>query len=103
MAGTKRIPLARRPATLVTPRAVELFVAMGKLRCTCNGHSSSCEACDEWWRLHDELHDELCLKPHEWPCVARQGPKARGTGLRGRGHRFPHGPIALGDPMSLRE
>ena len=78
MAGTKRIPLARRPATQITPRAIELFVAMGKLRCSCNGHSSCCEACDEWWRLHDELHDELCLKPHEWPCVARQGPKRAG-------------------------
>ena len=78
MPGTRRIPLARRPTTVVTPRATELFAAMGKLRCVCcNGHSS-CPACDEWWRLHAELHAELNLKPHEWPAVARQSPKGAG-------------------------
>ena len=34
MSGTRRVPLGRRPAVQITPRAVELFVAMDKLRCT---------------------------------------------------------------------
>ena len=76
MSGTKRIPVARRPMEQVTPRAVALFVAMGKLRCTCpppQQTRSPCLGCERWWGLHNELHDELRCKPWERPAVGRQG------------------------------
>ena len=28
-----------------------------------------CVACEEWQRAHNVLHDELGLKPWEWPAV----------------------------------
>src|SRR6266478_5324957 len=82
MSGTRRVPLARRPAVQITPRAVELFVAMGKLRCTCpppDPKRSPCPGCERWYDLHDELHGELACKPWEWPCVARHSPKRAGS------------------------
>jgi hypothetical protein len=82
MSGTRRVPLARRPAVQITPRAVELFVAMGKLRCTCAPPSPSrtlCAGCQHWYDLHAELNAELGCKPWEWPCVARQSPKRAGS------------------------
>jgi hypothetical protein len=82
MSGTRRTPLARRTAVQITPRAVELFVAMGKLRCTCAPPSpkrSPCPGCQRWYDLHTELHSELAARPWQWPCVARQGPKRAGS------------------------
>jgi hypothetical protein len=83
MSGTRRVPLGRRPAVQITPRAVELFVAMGPLRCTCPSPKpptqSTCPGCEHWYDLHDELHRELGAKPWEWPYVARQGPKRAGS------------------------
>jgi hypothetical protein len=84
MSGTRRTPLARRPAVQITPRAVVLFVAMGKLRCTClppprPPTRSPCAGCARWYDLHAELHVELHCKPWEWPCVARQSPKRAGS------------------------
>jgi hypothetical protein len=32
---TNRTPIQRPALTMISPRAVELFTAMGKLRCTC--------------------------------------------------------------------
>jgi hypothetical protein len=26
-----------------------------------------CAACDAWWEAHSQLHDELGLKPWQWP------------------------------------
>ena len=82
MSGTRRVPLARRPAVQITSRAVELFVAMGKLRCSCPPRSpkrSPCPGCERWFDLHDALHRELGAKPWEWPVVARKGPKRAGS------------------------
>jgi hypothetical protein len=82
MSGTRRTPLARRPAVQITPRAVELFAAMGRLRCTCAPpppERASCPGCQRWYDLHAELHAELGCKPWEWPCVARQSPKRAGS------------------------
>jgi hypothetical protein len=82
MSGTRRVPLARRPAVQITPRAIELYMAMGKLKCTCPPPSpkrSTCPGCERWYDLHDELHWELQCKPWEWPCIARQSPKRAGS------------------------
>jgi hypothetical protein len=82
MSGTRRTPLVRRPTVQITPRAVELYVAMGKLRCTCPPPSpgrTQCPGCARWYDFHAELHDELRCAPWEWPCVARQSPKRAGS------------------------
>jgi hypothetical protein len=83
MSGTRRTPLARRSAVQITPQAIELFVAMSKLRCTCPSPKpptrEPCPGCARWYDLHADLHDELRLEPWQWPCVARQSPKRAGS------------------------
>jgi hypothetical protein len=82
MSGTRRVPLVRRSAVQITPRAVELFVAMSKLRCTCLPPSPTrepCSGCRRWFDLHDALHEALQCEPWEWPCVSRQGPRRAGS------------------------
>jgi hypothetical protein len=79
---TNRTPIERPALTMITPRAIDLYVAMGKLRCTCPPPSlkrSPCRGCRRWHDLHAELHDELRCEPWEWPCVARQSPKRAGS------------------------
>jgi hypothetical protein len=82
MSGTRRVPLVRRPAVQITPRAIDLYAAMGKLKCTCPPPSptrSPCPGCERWADLHDDLHRELGAKPWEWPVVARRSPKRAGS------------------------
>jgi hypothetical protein len=81
---TNRIPIARSPVAQISPRAVELFVAMGRLRCSClppprPPTQGPCAGCQQWYDLHAELHDELQLPPWQWPCVARRSPKRAGS------------------------
>jgi hypothetical protein len=83
MSGTRRTPISRPPVAQVTARGVELFTAMGKLRCTCPSPrpptQGPCPGCEQWYDLHDALHTELKLPPWQWPCVARQSPKRAGS------------------------
>jgi hypothetical protein len=85
VSGTRRTPLDRPPVAQITPRAVDLFIAMGKLRCTCPPPPPEywkhkiCVGCERWYDLHGLLDDELGCEPWEWPCVARQGPKHAGS------------------------
>jgi hypothetical protein len=82
MSGTRRTPLVRRPTVQITPRAIDLYLAMSKLRCTCPPPSpgrTQCPGCQRWYDLHAELHEELRCAPWEWPCVARQAPKRAGS------------------------
>ena len=69
MPGTKRVRIARRRATPISPHAAALFRKMAYL-----------PASEEemWWYLHDQLHTALNLPPHVWPCVGQQGPKHAG-------------------------
>jgi hypothetical protein len=84
---TNRTPIQRPALTMISPRAVELFEAMGKLRCTCaprdwNGKywkHQQCAGCARWYDFHDELHRELGCEPWQWPCVSRQGRKRAGS------------------------
>jgi hypothetical protein len=80
---TNRTPIQRPALTTISPRAIELFVAMNKLRCTCPSPKpptlSPCPGCERWYDLHNELHIELQCRPWQFPCVGRQGPKAAGS------------------------
>src|SRR5438876_5151054 len=83
MSGTRRVPLARRPAVQITAEAVRLFQAMGKLKCSCPSPKPAtqgpCAGCERWYDLHADLHEELRCEPWEWPCVGRQGPRRAGS------------------------
>jgi hypothetical protein len=83
MSGTRRVPLARRPTVQITPRAIELYEAMGRLRCTCPSPKpptrEPCSGCRRWYDLHGELDEELRLPPWYWPIVGRQGARAAGS------------------------
>jgi hypothetical protein len=80
---TNRTPVARPAVAQITERAIDLFVAMGKLRCTCPSPRpptvGPCPGCERWYDLHDELTDELQCEPWQWPCVSRQSPKRAGS------------------------
>jgi hypothetical protein len=56
---TNRTPINRPPITRITPKAVNLFRRMQEVK----------DGSDEWWELHAKLHDELQLKPWEWPAI----------------------------------
>jgi hypothetical protein len=82
MSGTKRIPIARPPSLQVSPRAIELFEALGRTRKQRNavdcipddgsGYcSTKCKGCRDWYDLHAALHDELGLKPWQWLALPR--------------------------------
>jgi hypothetical protein len=79
---TNRVPISRPQVAQITDEAVRLFVAMGKLRCSCPPPAPTwqqpCPGCAQWCDLHEALHDELQLPPWEWPAVARQSPKRAG-------------------------
>jgi hypothetical protein len=80
MSGTRRIPINRRSVTAIAPRAVELYKAMRRIRCTCplpkpgrNAPSmrDQCRGCSKWWSLHSELDAALGpTKPWLWPHLA---------------------------------
>jgi hypothetical protein len=67
----------------ISPRAVDLYVAMGKLKCTCLPPAPTwqepCPGCARWYDLHADLHDELQLPPWQWPCIGRRSPKRAGS------------------------
>ena len=80
MSGTKRTPIARIGTALqITPRALELFAATERARrrrrsaaCVVGVYGQccmECGACQDWANAHSELHEELALKPWEFPCL----------------------------------
>jgi hypothetical protein len=86
MSGTKRVPIERRSTVQITERALDLWEAMNRLRCTClpviQEHywlHKMCASCRRWYDLHTELNDELHCEPWQWPCVARASPKRAGS------------------------
>jgi hypothetical protein len=66
---TKRTPINRQARQRITPVAVEAFRKMKAARERCVCDDEECEACDEWWTLHQTLHRELSAKPWEFPCI----------------------------------
>ena len=73
----KRTPIRRRPHLQITPLAIRAYRLMREARqqyiCELTGLRSReepwrhCRACEERWRQHDILYDDLCLKPWEYP------------------------------------
>jgi hypothetical protein len=99
MSHTKRTPIARPSALQISPRAIELFVALERARKRRNavscipGDSGSgycstkCKACRDWYALHGELHDELGLQPWQWLALPRSPyPPGSEQSLRWRPH-----------------
>jgi hypothetical protein len=77
---TNRRPISRPALTMISPRAIDLYESMLKLRCTCPPPPErSCPGCKRWYDLHAELHEELRCLPWEWPCVARASPEGAGS------------------------
>ena len=72
---TVRTPIERRQTKPITARAVELYVAMGKLRCTCPQPKpvthSVCQGCERWYDLHGELHGSKQPRPEQQSVVRR--------------------------------
>jgi hypothetical protein len=85
VSGTRRTPINRPAVAQVTERAIDLWVAMTKLRCTCTPPPPEywlhkmCPGCERWYELHGELNDELHCAPWQWPCAARASPKRAGS------------------------
>jgi hypothetical protein len=81
--STKRTRISRPQRTPIAPRAIALFREMQALetKCTCEPidwdgkywEHEQCPACDRWWDLHAELHDEIGAKLHEWPGIETPG------------------------------
>jgi hypothetical protein len=76
---TKRIPTGRSVTLQITPLAIQLFEEMRRLDNLCMCPSidwggkywvrNECAACERWWELHSQLHDELQCKPWHWPAI----------------------------------
>jgi hypothetical protein len=90
MPGTRRTPLARSSAAMITPRSLAAFRRLVALESECVGPPEcepykQCSACDQWWVQQKIIHDELHLRPWEfavehentgeWP--ADEGARAR--------------------------
>jgi hypothetical protein len=84
--STKRIPVNRPQVVQITPRAIDLYEDMARLRCSCPSPKpptqGPCPGCERWYDLHEELHRELGCKLWEWPAVARQSPSRAGSPYR---------------------
>jgi hypothetical protein len=75
MGTSKRTPIHRSLVMQITPRAVAIYEQMCRIRCTClpreygAPYVQPCVNCGRWWRLHNELHRELKLRPWHWPTI----------------------------------
>jgi hypothetical protein len=85
MGTSKRRPIHRSLVMQITPRAVELYRQMCRVRCVCppreygDRYVPLCANCERWYDLHNELHLELKLKPWQWPAI----PSISGGGREG--------------------
>ncbi len=81
-----RTPIRRSSRGLqITAKAIAAFEEMQICRplCTCDPidwggnywQREECPACEDWWRHHGVLWNELNLRPWEWPAI--QHPNAR--------------------------
>jgi len=98
MPGTRRVPITRTAIPQITPRAIELFDALRRCRCSCppidwEGEywkRDRCAGCERWWDLHHDLHRELHCKPWHFPCV--EDPDARSPYPEGSAAYAAHQP-----------
>jgi hypothetical protein len=65
--STNRVPINRPAVAQISERAVDLYIAMGRLKCSCPSPRprtlGPCPGCAKWYDLHDLLDDELGLPP----------------------------------------
>jgi hypothetical protein len=78
---TTRTPIRRASKSRITPVVIALFKQMEELstKCTCpptdwvtpdaywKDSGDDCPACEEWWDLHERLHNMLDLPICQWP------------------------------------
>jgi hypothetical protein len=87
--------LEQRPGQ-ITPKAVRLFRMIERLPpCSCEPPPAGqwwggkeCASCDNWWRLHNLLHDALKLTVFDWPAITddtRRGTMTSMGDLEGEG------------------
>jgi hypothetical protein len=75
MPGSIRKPLAHPArAQSITKIAIELFLKMKRIRCTCERDDRGyrprdCAGCKRWNELDELLRSELKSGPHEWPTI----------------------------------
>ena len=67
--------LKRSSVRRITDHALDLFDSMQalELRFTCQSApcaSADCHVCAEWWQQQRRLHDELKLRPWEYPAYS---------------------------------
>jgi len=84
MSGTRRTPIRRQHEPPVTETAIRLFMAMQRLRCTCDRDKpyKDCEGCKQWWDLEHRLGRELGARLWEFPCIENprvENPEPPGT------------------------
>jgi hypothetical protein len=112
-----RTPLDRPAVGLrITEHAIDVFIAMGKLRCAClpvipewYWKHKICARCEKWYSLHGRLAEELgaSVEPWDWPIVGRQSPKRAGStcwneGIAARTAAFKAAAKARRTSLSLR-
>lgn len=79
MVRTKRTPIARERKAQFTPEALAIFKEMRSLKCSSVPSDpraikdTECVDCEEWYRLHSQLHRALQLPPWRWPAIPRHG------------------------------
>jgi hypothetical protein len=82
MPGTRRTPIGREPTQQITRRAALLWRDMTMLKCRCprtrTVSQDMCGMCKRSYDIHEELCQELGLKPWQWPCVVRKTPSMAG-------------------------
>jgi hypothetical protein len=75
---TNRTPLSRQPTAPPSRKAIDLYLAMKGLKCSCPdaplGRTACsikdwCDCCRRWWDSHGPLHEEIGAKLWEWPCI----------------------------------
>ena len=79
-AKTKRTPIKRAVRRQITPEITEIYSQMTspETACTCVDpkawiHDEECDGCKKWKSLHNQLLDQLQLKPWQYPAVRRRG------------------------------
>jgi hypothetical protein len=84
---TNRVPIDRPPTMRVSERALDIYEAMRRLRCTClpviperYWDHKQCASCRRWSDLQSELNAELGCLPWQWPCVYRRSSSTKHTG-----------------------
>jgi len=72
---TKRVPIGRPAAPMITVEVIKLFEAMRRCHCTCNPDDryTECPGCKKRQELDEQIGRELKAPVWEYPCLERPG------------------------------